>query len=357
MTLGKRKPLVTQIVEASEEEPEQIDIKPYEGNFDLTVSTGSTQLDLAISGTKRREGGIPAGIILEIFGPPSIGKTAVLSEIAGSVQKRGGEVRFLDPETRMDKEHARIYGVSLDKSSYFMPRTVDLVFDAIETFKPKSTDVINAVCTDSLAALTTQLELEGKDGMGMGRGKAFSSGLRVVSGLIKRNNMIIPCSNQLRYGDKGEFTPGGMGIPFYASLRIKLFPVKGHKLIKTKEFKKKESSKEGDLIGEFEVPIGTKVGFQVVKSSVDMPDRKGYFYIIHRYGIDDIRGNLQFNKEVTGATRYDCCGNNKRYQAMDRALDYVEKHSLEEPVRQRTIELWHKLQEALKIDRKPKYRI
>lgn len=348
--LGKRKSLADQIIEDSEEEPESIDIKPYEGNFDLTISTGSTQLDLAISGTRRREGGIPAGIIIEVFGPPSIGKTAVLSEIAGSVQQRGGDVLFLDPENRIDKEHARIYGVSLDKDNYFMPRTVQLVFDTIEEFKPKNTDVINAICTDSLAALTTNLELSGGDGMGMGRGKAFSSGLRVVSGLIKRNNMIIPCSNQLRYGDKGEFTPGGMGIPFYSSLRIKLFPVKGHKITKEKEFKK------GDIIGKFKTTIGTKVGFQVVKNSVDIPDRSGYFFIIHNYGIDDIRGNLQFNKEVTGSTRYDCCGNNKLYQAIDRATVYVEKNNLEKAVKQRTIELWHKLQGAFKIDRKPKYR-
>ena len=33
-----------------------------------TVSTGSTLLDLTISGRRRREGGIPGGIIVEIFG-------------------------------------------------------------------------------------------------------------------------------------------------------------------------------------------------------------------------------------------------------------------------------------------------
>ena len=192
--IGKRKKsLVDQIVDASEEEPEKVyDLKPYEGNFDLMVSTGSTQLDLAISGGRVYGGGIPAGIIIEIAGPPSIGKTALLSEVAGNVQKGKGEVCFLDPEARVDKEYAKLYGVALDKTNYFMPKTVAEVFKVISDFKPKDTNIINAVCTDSLAALSTELELTKGDKMGMARGKAFSAGLRTTAIRIRENNMIIP---------------------------------------------------------------------------------------------------------------------------------------------------------------------
>ena len=38
------------------------------------VSTGSTLLDLAISGTRVRGGGYPGGILVEIFGASGTGK-------------------------------------------------------------------------------------------------------------------------------------------------------------------------------------------------------------------------------------------------------------------------------------------
>ena len=43
--------------------------KKYDGSLETVVSTGSTLLDLAISGGRIRGGGIPTGILMEIFGP------------------------------------------------------------------------------------------------------------------------------------------------------------------------------------------------------------------------------------------------------------------------------------------------
>ena len=41
----------------------------YDGDTGKMISTGSTLLDLAISGGRVRGGKIPAGILVEIFGP------------------------------------------------------------------------------------------------------------------------------------------------------------------------------------------------------------------------------------------------------------------------------------------------
>ena len=49
--------------------------KQMEGNTETMISTGSTLLDLAISGTRVRGGGLPGGILVEIFGPAGSGKT------------------------------------------------------------------------------------------------------------------------------------------------------------------------------------------------------------------------------------------------------------------------------------------
>ena len=52
------------------------------------ISTGSKQLDYIIS--NRENGGLPAGRIVEIFGPPSIGKSHIAIQIARSTQQLGG---------------------------------------------------------------------------------------------------------------------------------------------------------------------------------------------------------------------------------------------------------------------------
>ena len=66
------------------------------------ISTGSTLLDLIISGTRVRGGGLPGGILVEIFGPSGTGKTVLLCEIGGVIQRQNGDVRYGDPEARLN---------------------------------------------------------------------------------------------------------------------------------------------------------------------------------------------------------------------------------------------------------------
>ena len=60
------------------------------------ISTGSKQLDYIIA--NRRDGGLPEGRIIEIFGPPSIGKSHIAIQIARSCQQLGGIVVYIDTE-------------------------------------------------------------------------------------------------------------------------------------------------------------------------------------------------------------------------------------------------------------------
>ncbi len=53
------------------------------------ISTGSTSLDIAIG-----IGGVPAGRVVEIYGPESSGKTTLALHIAAESQKTGGTVAF-----------------------------------------------------------------------------------------------------------------------------------------------------------------------------------------------------------------------------------------------------------------------
>jgi len=319
-------------------------------NFESTVSTGSTLLDLAISGGRLERGGIPGGIIVEIFGPSGAGKSALLSEISASTQNRGGRVKFLDPEARLDLSYTEIYGVSVkDKFEYSRPDTVSELFtEEIWGWDCPNTGKINTIAADSLAALSTNLEMDNDDGdkMGMRRAKEFSEGLRKTCRLIAHNNWLIVCSNQIRMGDGGKVTtPGGQGIPFYSSLRIQVKPqFKGAKIVKTKKMGKKELEKV----------IGISSECTIIKSSVDDPWRTAPLSIIFGYGIDTIRDELQYYKDLTGETTYNCF--DKTYNAIDAAIGYIEENGLKSKLQDRTIEIWNEAQDKFKTNRRVKER-
>ena len=81
----------------------------YDGDVTDTISTGSTLLDLAILGGRKRGGGIPGGIFVEIFGTSGSGKTVLLCEIAGGIDRAEGELTFHDPEARLNRQFATIW--------------------------------------------------------------------------------------------------------------------------------------------------------------------------------------------------------------------------------------------------------
>lgn len=292
------------------------------------LSTHSTLLDLAISGGRTYEGGIPACILAEIYGPAGSGKTAILSEVGADAQEQAGDLITLDPESRIDMEYAKIYRLDLDKKNYFRPSTIKEVFDKLDNWKPSSAGPHVAI-TDSLAALTTEFELDTGDKMGMRRAKEFSQYLRTHARMI--SEMLLLCSNQERDGDYGKTTPGGNAIGYYSSLRIRVAQ------IKPVELEKQLSS--GVKVKKV---IGIMSECKITKSTVDDPYRKAPIYIIFGRGIDDVRGNLQYLKDMMGETTY-ITPDGKSFRGMDQAITYVENNGLVNSLRNKTIELWHEI--------------
>ena len=181
--------------------------KEYDGHFTgNNISTGSTLLDLAISGGRVRGGGLPGGVLVEIFGPSGSGKTVLLSEIAGFIQRQGGEVKFHDPEARLNQQFATMFGMELKEGDYYQPDTVPEVFETVRAWKPPQKEgIIHGIMADSLAALSTDMEMDKKDGdkMGMRRAKEFSEELRKTCRILKQNNFLMVCSNQVRINVDG----------------------------------------------------------------------------------------------------------------------------------------------------------
>lgn len=322
--------------------------KTFDGN-DQFISTGSTLLDLAISGGRKRGGGIPGGILVEVFGPSSSGKTVLLCEIAGTVQRKGGEIQFKDPESRLNKQFAQIFDLVVNDEDYSTPDTVTETFQEIQKFKAKDTSKINGIFVDSLAALSTNMEMEDGDKYGMRRAKEFSEECRKTCRILTKENILLVCSNQIRqnsdagpYGQKYK-SPGGEAIPFYSSLRLRF-----HSSEKIKE-KVKIAGKEVSRV------VGVESKVDIHKSSVWKPYRQAPIIIMFDYGIDDIRANLQFIKTYSGDSVYSV-NSEKMGQSLDSAVLRVEKLGLELDLKNQVIDLWEEIEKEFAHERKPKIR-
>jgi protein RecA len=324
----------------------------YEGFFPgNNISTGSTLLDLAISGGRVRGGGLPAGILVEIFGPSGSGKTVLLSEIGGDIIRKGGELIFNDPEARLNPTFAKMFGLELKEENYHRPDTVPEVFKAVRAWKPegRKKDTVHGIMADSLAALSTDQEMDKDEGdkMGMRRAKEFSEELRKTCRILAQNNYLMVCSNQVRVNIGGGdwapkyTTPGGEAVGFYSSLRLQTSV--------TKKIKK-EKSYHGKTISRI---IGVDIDVMVFKNSIWKPFRVAPVTIIFDYGVDDIRQNLQFVKNYSKSSVYSI-GGESLDKGMEESIAKVEEDGREGELREEVIQLWNKIERQFDSHRKPK---
>ena len=358
---------MNELVEEIEEVHADPEFDPVERDkpisFDRAISTGSTLLDLAISGERIRGGGIPGGVMVEVFGPESVGKTALLAEVMTSAQRKSppGEIHIDDPEGRFSLEHSRIYGMDFPERDYNRPDTVDLMFDGFERFGKRIAQLedagISVYAADSLAALSTKQEMEDEDLRGQERAKRFSSGLRKHTRRIHQGDLIFLCSNQVRETDTGLTTPGGRAIRFYSDFRLSITrPYSKWRVERTAKLRRKVVVGGKEVMKEKEITqqIGIISGVRVIKSSEAIPFREANIFIEFGYGFDDVRGNLQWLKEMTMESTYGL--GKARAVGMDQAIQKIEDNDLESDLKNEVIDLWEEIQEKFKIDRKRKER-
>jgi len=126
----------------------------------VICSTGSFNIDLAVGVM-----GIPAGKILEIYGPESSGKTTFCLHVIREAQKKGYMCAFIDAEHALDLDWARKIGVNTDELLISQPSCGEEALEIVERLLDSKTIAITIV--DSVAALTPKSEIEAEMGQAM----------------------------------------------------------------------------------------------------------------------------------------------------------------------------------------------
>ena len=282
------------------------------------VSTGSSMLDLAIS--NRPYGGLPTGRIIEFNGLESSGKSLLAAHVIASAQAKGGVGVYIDTENALSKDFLQAIGIDIEKMLYVQLDTVEQIFQSIEkiitTIRDSDKDKLVVIVVDSLAAASTSLEMENdyeKTGWNTGKAIIVSQAFRKISRLIGKERIVCVFTNQLRqkmgvmFGDPWT-TSGGKGLPFHASVRVRL------KLMG--QIKQK--------IGTIEQAIGIKVRAQVIKSKIGPAYRIADFDMYFDRGIYDyenwlniLKNNDLVSRSNPGFKVIDHKGEERRFETND----------------------------------------
>ena len=189
------------------------------------IPTGSIYLDCVLG-----SGGYPDNRIIEIFGPPSAGKTSMALQFMSQYVKERGYERppvFIDLERTTGLDLVESMGIDPEKVLFAYPDTAE---EALEIAKNLgNSGKVGFIVFDSIDAAQAEADVQrdiGSKGVGE-LARLLSKSMRLLSKVGDNNDVCYIFINQIRmnigvmYGNP-ETTSGGNALPFYASLRLRV---------------------------------------------------------------------------------------------------------------------------------------
>ena len=247
------------------------------------ISTGSLRLDLAL-GT----GGIPRGLITELYGPEASGKTTLCQHIITEAQKQGGVCAFIDGDHTLEPRYATRCGVDPDRLYICEPTCEEQALEIAEALARSGG--IAVLVIDSALSLAPQSEIQGRLGVSYFKtqSRLLSLSLQKLSTAIRSSQTAIVLTTQARGMPEDVFHPAEvstarMAIKLQAGLRLELSLL--------------------DTIQNNGVVIGNRVRIQARKNKLGTPFHAIVLELLYNEGVIKTGEILDIGIETSIITR------------------------------------------------------
>ena len=268
-------------------------------------------------------GGIPRGVITEIFGDESIGKSSFCLQMIASAQKQGLRCLFADVEWSYDVRYAESLGVDNSTLGLIRERFAEEVLDAIE--EAVESGKWDLIVLDSVGGILPRAEAEkgaGEKTIG-GQAGIIARFCRKVVPLLRMKNVALVVINH-SFVDimSGKImTSGGKKLSYHKSLSIRFkqkFGVtikqgdrKVGKVVVGEVKKNKLAATEGlELDGQLIFGVGFSASADVLNDAIEkgIITKKGntFYFGDEKLGIglNKVRILLQENEELLNRIKH-----------------------------------------------------
>lgn len=362
------KPSLAKQIEKSAYEGSRKESSPRHKNEDL-LPTGSTLLNLALSDNK--SGGWLKGSMVNIIGDSSAGKSfvALTTLVEMSISKKFDKYSLIydDVENANSFDMAHLFGNNFKnriKAPEINDDGVGIPSDMIEDFQLNLINALQAgscvYCLDSFDALNSEADEKKsmemlksrangnliKGSYGMAKAKKSSEVLRQIIGKLSSTKSFLSIISQTRdnvdpLSMQKKTRAGGKALKFYATHEIWLA--------------------NGGAIKSKKRQIGIKCKIKITKNKLTGKIREIEFPIYYDYGIDNIGSCVDFLIKEDhwtggGVKRITPHGLDLEPCTRSALILQIEQQDLEQKVSNIVGKVWHKIEDSLRLNRKPRYR-
>jgi recombination protein RecA len=181
------------------------------------IPSGSIAVDAALG-----IGGLPRGRMVELFGPPGVGKSTLALQVIAAAQGEGQTAALVDVECTFDAGYAARLGVDVDRLVLLRADDGEQALRMVERLV--ASQGVDLVVVDSVAALAPAEELSGSmmEGPSFAHSEMIANGLRRIARVMAQSPACLLLLNQLRaYHGFGytETSTGGWGLKLHAAVR------------------------------------------------------------------------------------------------------------------------------------------